>query len=171
MIFKDGYNKMLTLMNEYNNDTFKILHCTPGFKLFYDDECYGELFIYDLDKSDNKYKLAFPYLNNKPTFYTSKYYFKQSFTFNNLFPIKKILFEDFYINIPNETKNVLSIIYKGDLNICYYDKNHPEQHHSISYNNYKRFAYLEKYLINNIFIYIYILIHYIISKYFIVYIG
>jgi hypothetical protein len=66
MIFKDGYNKMLKLMNEYNNDTFKILHCTPGFKLFYDDECYGELFIYDLDKSDNKYKLAFPYLNNKP---------------------------------------------------------------------------------------------------------
>ncbi len=170
MIFKDGYYKMLNLMIEYNKDVFKILNCTPGFKLFYDDECYGELFVYDLDKTDNKYKLAFPFLNNKPTFYTSKFYFNQAFTYDHLFPVKKILFEDFYINIPNDTKTILGIIYSGDLNICYYDKNHPEQHHSVSYKSYRRFANFEKYLINKPFIYIYILIHYIIGKYFMVYI-
>ena len=79
MIFKDGYFKIKTLMNKYNNNHFSILHMTPGFKLFYDDECYGELFVYDFDEKINLYRMAFPIINhngsNKSTFLTSKLYY------------------------------------------------------------------------------------------------
>lgn len=170
MIFKDGYYRLLELMNNYNNDIHKILQCTPGFKLFYDNECYGELFVYDIDTKDNMYKLAYPYVDNNPTFYTSKLYFKQSFTYDQLFPTKKILFEDFYVSGPNMIEDVLHVIYRGDLNVCYYVKEQPEQHHSISYNIFKIYSSIEKLLINKYFIYIYAIIHYIIGKFFMVYI-
>ena len=119
---------------------------------------------------DNMYKLAYPYVDNMPTFYTSKLYFKQSFTEEQLFPTRKILFEDFYVKGPNMIESVLHVIYKGDLNKCYYVKEQPEQHHSVSYNMFKIYSKIEKYLVNKFLIYVYVIIHYIIGKFVMVYI-
>jgi lipopolysaccharide cholinephosphotransferase len=121
MIFKDGYFKMKTLMNKYNNNNFNILHMTPGFKIFYEKKCYGELFVYDYDEKIDLYRMAFPIIDNKSTFITSDIYFKhQKYKKTSLFPTKKTLFEDFYVRTPNNIKEILNTTYKGNLLECKY---------------------------------------------------
>ena len=170
MIFKDGYFKIKTLMNKYNNNHFSILHMTPGFKLFYDDECYGELFVYDFDEKINLYRMAFPIINhngsNKSTFLTSKlYYSHQKYKKKSLFPTKKILFEDFYIRVPNNILDVLINTYNGNLLECIYISEKNIQYESIKLNNYKFLEIIEKLVCNKIFIFIYIIIHWLINNF------
>ena len=175
MIFKDGYNKMKTLIDEYNNYPFRILNITPGFKLFYEDEPYGELFVYDYDEKIDLYRMAYPYINKngiyKPTFITSDIFFShQKYNKNDLFPTKIILFEDFYVRTPNNILNILSITYKGNLLECIFNYNLNNQHDIFKYNNYKYVYYVEKILCNKIFIFIYKIFMYIIKKNMIIFI-
>ena len=165
MIFKEGYLKMKTLMNKYNNEPFRILHITPGFKLFYKDECYGELFVYDIDEKMDLYRQSFPYINDKPTFITSNIYYNHlKFKKDIIFPTQKILFEDFYIRMPNNLIEALSITFKGNLLECKYIPELNNQHEIIHFKKYNLFSSIEKIICNKILIFIYIILHWFIAK-------
>ncbi len=169
MIFKEGYFKLKTLINEYNKNNFKILHITPGFKLFYKDECYGELFLYDYDESEKVYRMAYPYINengsNIPTFIISDlYYPKQRYKKEDLFPTQIVLFEDFLVRAPNNIKDVLLTTYKTNLLECVYSPNKNDQHHALNLNHYKIAVIIEKITVNKILLFIYIFINWLISK-------
>jgi phosphorylcholine metabolism protein LicD len=174
MIFKDGYFKLKTLMNEYNKGNFKILHVTPGFKLFYRDLCYGELFVYDLDEKINLYKMAYPYINHsndynedslEPTFICSDiHYPNQKYKKEDLFPTQIVSFEDFKVRAPNNIKNVLLITYKSNLLECVYSPDKNNQHQLLKYNHYKIAIFIEKITLNKFLLFIYIFINWLISK-------
>jgi hypothetical protein len=168
IIFKEGYLKIKNLMNKYNNNHYTIIHMTPGYKLFYDNECYGELFVYDNDEKLNKYRMSYPYIDNdKPTFMTSQiYYDNEQFNKDDLFPTKITLFEDFYVRVPNNITNVLLAIYKNsNLLECKYSYNKNQQYESVDYKKYSDFANVEKLLINKIFIFVYFILHWLVSKF------
>lgn len=164
MIFKDGYDKLLTLIHLFNNDHFDIIHITPGFKIFYNKQPYGELFVYDLNTQNNKYMMAYPYVNNKPTFYTGYIYYNwQLYNKEDIFPLKKIYFENFYVYSPNNINNILRQTYNGNLYECRYDPNHTEQHKNANYDIYNIGTKIERCLRFPIIVYIYYIIHYIIN--------
>ncbi len=166
MIFKDGYFKLKTLIDKYNNNHFSILHMTPGFKLFYENECYGELFVYDEDK-DELYKMAYPYINhsNNPTFITSRIFFPhQKYKKESLFPTQKILFEDFYIRAPHDIIDVLNITYTGNLLECKYNSKLNHQHEAIKINSFEIVTFIERKICNKIFLFIYVFFCWLISK-------
>ncbi len=168
MIFKDGYYKLKELINEYNQGNFKILNVTPGFKLFYKDLCYGELFLYDIDETLNLYRMAYPYIKidgyDKPTFITSDYYFpKQKYKKEDLFPTQILKFEDFEVRAPNNILSVLSITYKSNLLECVYSPKQNTQHHLMKFNHYKIAIFIEKITFNKYLLFIYIFLNWLIS--------
>ncbi len=164
MILRDGYNKLKKIMNLFNKDKFNILNIIPGFKVFYKNIAFGEIFVYDMD-NDNKIKLAYPYINDKPTFLASKLYFpRQKFNINDIIPTKKIKFEDFMIRVPNNIAAILNTTYRGNLLECRYYPVHHNQHMILEYKHYKIYSYLEKILLNKIFYFVYYLLHFLISK-------
>ena len=169
MIFKDGYDKMKTLMDKYNKDQFTILHMTPGFKLFYEDETYGELFVYDYDEKIGLYRMAFPYIihngSYKPTFLTSDiYYSHQRYKKSSLFPTKKTLFEDFYVRTPTDIVDVFNNTYNGNLLNCVFSADKNSQYESMKLSNYKFAQFIEKIVCNKILLFIYIFLHWLVDK-------
>jgi phosphorylcholine metabolism protein LicD len=166
MIFKDGYDKMKTIMDKYITNEFNILHMTPGFKLFYEDETYGELFVYDYDEKIDLYRMAFPYINhNEPTFLTSDiYYSHQKYKKSSLFPTKKTLFEDFYVRTPNDIVDVLTNTYKGNLLNCVFSADKNSQYESMKLSNYKIAHFIEKIVCNKFLLFIYIFLHWLVKK-------
>jgi phosphorylcholine metabolism protein LicD len=160
MIFRDGYFKLLRLLKEYNNNHFTILECTPGFKLFYNNSNYGELFVYDYDENTNKYKFGFPYINNKPTFITSDIYFTYSkYDKDELFPTKKVKFEDFTVRVPNKINNVLKNIFGNNFYECKYCSTKNNFYESFKLDKYKVFSKFEKIIIKHKLFLLYIIIH------------
>lgn len=130
-IFKDGYYKLLTLIDSFNKNPLgmTIVHCTPGFKVFYNNDCYGELFVYDLDKKNNKYRMAYPFYNNIPSFSTSDIYFShQQYNSEDIFPTHKIMFEDFYVRVPKNIVDILTTTYTGNILVCKYNPMQNSQH-------------------------------------------
>jgi hypothetical protein len=169
MIFKDGYYKLNTLINEYNKDNFKILHVTPGFKLFYKETCYGELFLYDLDEKMNLYRMAYPLLYRdgslKSSFITSDYYYpNQKYKKEDLFPTQIVLFEDFKVRAPNNIKNILLTTYSSNLLECVYSPDKNGQHDMMKMNHYKFAIFVEKITFNKYLLFIYLFINWLISK-------
>ena len=170
MIFKDGYFKLKTLMNEYNKGNFRILNVTPGFKLFYKDLCYGELFLYDLDEQINLYRMAYPYINHnedslEPTFITSDYYYpRQKYKKEDLFPTQIVKFEDFEVRAPNNISSILLTTYKSNLLECVYSPDKNDQHQLLKYNHYKFAIFVEKITLNKYLLFIYIFINWLICK-------
>ena len=177
-IFRDGYFKLKNLINKYNNNNYSILHMTPGYKLFYDNECYGELFVYDYDEKLGLYRMAFPYINQdfnnnsnnnfnyKPTFLTSYlYYNHQKYKKEWLFPTKKIIFEDFYLRTPNNIVEVLNITFKGN-NIleCIYNPEKNTQYESMKLSNYKLAQSIENIVCNKLLLFVYIFLHWFVNK-------
>jgi phosphorylcholine metabolism protein LicD len=170
MIFKDGYNKMKTIMDKYTNEKFTILHMTPGFKLFYEEETYGELFVYDYDENEDLYRMSFPYIyqngSYKPTFITSDIYYSYArYRIETLFPTKKTLFEDFYVRTPNDIMTVLSTIYKSNLLNCVFSADKNMQYESMKLSNYKFAHFLESIFCNKFFLFIYIFLHWLVNKF------
>jgi phosphorylcholine metabolism protein LicD len=171
MIFKDGYFKLKKLINKYNNEHYTILNMTPGYKLFYDNDCYGELFVYDFDKKMDNYRMAYPYINHNndsyiPTFLTSDIYYNyQIYKKNSLFPTKKTLFEDFYVRVPNNIVDVLNNTYKCNLLECIYSVNLNNQHEKIKLRSHKIATFIEKLICNKILIFIYIILHCLVNKF------
>ena len=169
MIFKKGYDKLLNLIDEYNSfDKFKIINCTPGFKLFYDNIPYGELFTYDYNQKEDCYMLSYPYINNKPTFHFSAIYFPWlKYKHDTIFPLQKIQFEDFEVMGPNNITRMLQINYKNS-NIleCIYNSQHNELHGRFGYNMYRILNISEKITFNKLLIILYIICHKIVKKIF-----
>lgn len=170
MIFKDGYEKMKTLIDKYNTKPFLILHMTPGFKLFYENEPYGELFVYDYDEKMDLYRMAFPYINkyglDEPTFITSDiYYSYQKYKKEDLFPTRKTIFEDFYVRTPNDIVNVLSKTYKSNLLECIFSADKNSQYESVNLSKYKFAQLIEKLFCNKILIFMYIFFHWLVNKF------
>lgn len=153
MIFHDGYIKLLTLLNKFNNNKLHIslIHSIPGYKIFYKDKTYGELFVYDYDIKLSAYRLAYPYINGKPSFKTSDLYYPyQIYSHSLLFPVKKLLFEDIYVNVPNDYKEVLNITYKGsNLLVCKYSEDKNIQYESINKSHYVLLGYVDKFLLRD----------------------
>lgn len=167
MIFKNGYMKMKDLMGEFKNDHFDIMNMTPGYKIFYDKKPFGELFVYDID-SDGLYKMAYPYIMDRPQFTTSKIYFPwQKYKKEDIFPVRKILFEDYYVYAPNNYNNILKTTYKGNMKECRYDPINIEQHFVLGYKMFYLGMLFEKLTCNMFLFYIYFLIHWLISKKFV----
>ena len=166
IIFRDGYFKLKTLMKEFENDNFNIINITPGYKIFYDKIPFGELFVYDMDmNTDGLYKLAYPYIMNRPMFTTSKLYFPwQKYKNEDIFPLKKAQFEDFIVCVPNNPLNILNTTYKGNMKECRFNADLNDQHCILGYNTYYCGMIFEKIFCNPLFFYIYYIVHLIISK-------
>jgi len=114
LIFKNDFDKLKLLLKEFNTGQHKIINCPPGFKIFYNKIPLGDIFVYDIDK-DFKFSKSYPYVNDKPLFYVNRIYFPWiKYNLIDLLPVKKTIFEDFSINIPNNTKNVLKINYPNN---------------------------------------------------------
>lgn len=147
LIFKEDYDKLKKIINLYNNEDHKIITINPGFKIFYKNIGFGDIFVYDIYK--NKYVKSYPYINNKPTFYTYKIFFNWiKYDRNDLLPIKKHQFEDFIINIPNKSNIILKINYpKHNLNYCLHNNYHSFIHKLQIYNLFKFLSICEKYLL------------------------
>jgi hypothetical protein len=160
MIFRDGYFKLLELINKYNNNHFTILQCTPGFKLFYDNINYGELFVYEYDEKYKKYRFSYPYCNNKPTFYTADIYFTYSkYDETDIFPTKLVKFEDFYVRAPNKINKILKIIFGNNFNECKYSSDKNYFYASCTLNYYIIASYMEKFIIKYKIFFIFIILH------------
>jgi len=153
MIFCEGYFKLLTLLNKFNNNNLHIslIDSVPGYKIFYKNKTYGELFVYDYDIKLQKYRMAYPYINNKPSFKTSDVYYPyQIYAHKVLFPVKKMLFEDIYVNVPNDYNEALQITYKGsNLLECKYSAEKNEQYETIDKTHYVLLGYVDKLLLKN----------------------
>ncbi len=166
MIFREGYYKLKKIYNSFNNDNFKLVNITPGFKLFYNNECLGELFVYDYDDTLGLYRMSYPYIDNdKPSFITSNIFFPhQKYKKDDLFPTRRTLFEDFYVRTPNNIINILTTTYRGNLLECVYDYKLNNQHEVLKYDNYKFLHNIEKFLCNKILLFIYILLCLLLKK-------
>ena len=153
MIFADGYFKLLTLLHKFNNNNLNIslIESVPGYKIFNKYKTYGELFVYDYDIHIQKYRMSYPYIINKPTFKTSDiYYPHQVYASSVLFPVKKMLFEDIYVNVPNNTTEALAITYKNSNMLeCKYNANKNSQYEYISKTHYSLLGHVDKLLLNN----------------------
>lgn len=164
MIFKDGYFKLKRLLNEFENENFNIINMIPGYKIFYNKIPFGELFVYDKD-IDNLYKMAYPYILNKPKFTMNKLYFPwQQYKEEDIFPLKKAQFEDFNVYVPNNPLNIIKTTYKGNLNECRYNAAHSEQHFILGYNTYYIGMIFEKIFCNVFLFYIYYIALFLISR-------
>jgi phosphorylcholine metabolism protein LicD len=176
MIFKDGYFKLQNLIDKFNdnpNNIFSILNMTPGYKLFYNNDCYGELFVYDLDEKTGLYRMAYPFIKQnsfyKPTFITSDIYYNyQRYKEESLFPTRKTIFEDFYVRTPNDIVDVLNNTYKGNLLKCIYNVNLNNQHEKIKLRGHKNAAFIEKLVCNKILLFIYIFFHWLIKRFIVI---
>lgn len=153
MIFNTGYFKLLTLIYEFNNNNLDISlqHSIPGYKIYYKNKTQGELFVYDYDKIQKLYRQSFPYINDKPTFKTGDiYYTYKKFSGHCLFPFKRMLFEDIYINVPNNYNLVLNIIYNNsNLLECKYSGAKNSQYESVNKKHYVLLGYIDKLLLSN----------------------
>jgi phosphorylcholine metabolism protein LicD len=159
-IFKDGYDKMLEIQDQFNRDGFRILHCTPGFKIFFNQVNYGELFVYDFNSKLNGYCMAYPYLDDTPTFYTHDLYFNTLYKKNDIFPLQQMLFEDFIVYVPNNIVNILKTLYSGNLLKCKYIDNKNDSYTRVNINHYSFLAKCEYYLTKNkLFLCIYYMMH------------
>ena len=169
MIFKEGYDKLLTIMEQFNSfDKFRIVNCSPGFKIFYNNVPYGELFTYDYNKSEDCYMLSYPYVNNKPTFHFSSIYFPWlRYHRDIIFPLQKIQFEDFEVMGPNNITKMLQINYKNS-NIleCVYNSQHNDTHGIFGYHMYRILNVFEKITCNKLLIIIYIICHKLVKNFF-----
>lgn len=164
MIFRDGYFKLKKLMKDFRNENFDILNISPGYKIFYNKIPFGELFVYDID-IDDLYKMAYPYIMNRPVFTMNKLYFPwQKYKKEDIFPLKKTQFEDFDVYIPNNPLNIIKTTYKGDLKECRFNADLNDQHFTLGYNIYYGGVIFEKLFCNLFFFYIYYIVHFIISK-------
>lgn len=169
IIFKDGYLKMKQLIGKFENEHINIINIIPGYKIFYDKIPFGELFVYDKD-SDGLYKMAYPYILNKPMFTMSKLYFPwQKYKEDDIFPLKKMRFEDFYVYTPNNPLNIIKITYKGNIRECRYNSDHHNQHFTLGYKIHYIGMLFEKIFCNIFFFYIYYIVHFIISRHIIVF--
>ena len=161
MIFKEGYDKMMLLQDTFNNNIFNILQCTPGFKIFYKGIPYGELFVYDYDTNAKVYRLAYPYLDDKPTFQTSSIYFDWlRYPKDVIFPLKTMSFENFTVSVPSNIVGMLKINYtKSNILECIYNVNHSTQHKKFKYDMYKFLHIFEKITCNKLLLIIWIIFH------------
>ena len=161
MIFKEGYDKLLTVMNSFNTSKISIVNCTPGFKIFYNNVSYGELFVYDYNPEEECYMLAYPYVNNTPTFLTSTIYFDWlRYPKDVIFPLAPIPFEDFAVYGPNNITKMLKINYpKSNILECIHNSAHNDTHTLINKSTYKFLSFIEKKVSCKLLLFIYIIIH------------
>lgn len=145
LIFYDDYLKLKNILNLFNNDEYKILNIAPGFKIFKNNIALGDLFIYD--NQNGKYCKAYPYVNEKPTFYVKDIFFNHiKYNLNDLVPIKKHKFEDFLINIPNNPNTILKINYPNS-NLLECIKFDQEIHLKYKYKHFKFLSVLENFFV------------------------
>jgi len=177
MIFKDGFFKLKKLIDDFSQDGFEIFTITPGFKVYYNKKPMGELFVYDYDTSIDMYRMAYPYIQliDKPLYITSNIYYPsfitsdiyypwQKYKSNDIFPLKKAYFENFIVNIPNNTLNILNTTYNNsNLKECHYDKQHTEQHRVANNKLYKIGSVIEKIITYPLLLFIYYIVHRIIN--------
>ena len=161
MIFKDGYEKMITLMKSFTTSKISIVNCTPGFKIFYNNVSYGELFVYDYNPKEECYMLAYPYVDKKPTFLTSTIYFDWlRYPKDVIFPLTRIPFEDFIVYGPNNIIDMLKINYpRSNILECIHNPIHNETHMLFKQPSYKFISFIEKIVSCKLLLFIYIIIH------------
>jgi hypothetical protein len=164
IIFKDGYYKLLKLIDKYNNNGHKLFHVIPGFKLFYKGKIYGELIVYDYNKENDKYMMSYPYINEKPTFAASITYDKEKFNESSLFPTKIVKFENFYVRIPNDEIDILINTYNEKLLDCVYYKYRNILHFIQTDYMFYIIRFIEICTVNKLFLFIYKLLIWI-TKY------
>jgi hypothetical protein len=160
MIFREGYEKLLTL-NTFNTSKISLVHCTPGFKIFYNNIPYGELFVYDYNPQEDCYMLAYPYIDDEPTFLTSKIYFDWlRYPKDVIFPLKSIQFEEFYVLGPNDIISMLKINYPtSNILECIHNPAHNDTHMLLEKPFYTFLSKIEKIVSCKLLLFIYILMH------------
>jgi len=140
LVFKNGFDKLDSLIDSFNNHRIKMLKMSPGYRVFVDTIFIGDIFVYGLNH-ESKYVKSYPYINGKPNYLIHKIYFPWiKYDLADLFPTSEMQFEDFKINVPHNIKKVLKVNYpKSKLDIC---KSYDQSTHSLL--SYDQFKYLGK---------------------------
>ena len=144
LIFKDGFKKLTHLINVFNNDKFKLLQLSPGYRVFVDNIFIGDIFVYDMNH-ESKIVKSYPYINDNPKHLIHQLYFPWiKYELSDLLPTHEMKFEDFKINVPHNIKKVLKVNYpKSKLTHCiYFDQS---LHSKYNYNHFYFFGILEYY--------------------------
>ena len=82
-----------------------------GYKIT-DKKYYPFIDIIVVEKTDNKFLLCYPLdENKKPTYETSKKWPQECFDVNDVFPLKKIPFEHFTVNVPKNYNKLIKNLY------------------------------------------------------------
>ena len=112
IILPDLYDHIYKNLKMYNKEMgiFTIIHCSIGYKIM-DSEygCLGDLFVYNL--RDDHYVLSGPVINGEHTYMMNKVFPFCNFHKSIILPFKKGLFENIYLNIPQDSAKCLELNY------------------------------------------------------------
>lgn len=85
-----------------------------GFKIRFPKTIYPFMDIFLVDKQENNYKYCAPIIFGEPTFKIQKIYEKFNTPINLVYPIRKALFENICVNIPNNPRELVLLNYGKD---------------------------------------------------------
>ena len=104
--------KLKELLDELNkvNSSYYWVETLPGIRIYYKDYAIVDFFV--CDSKDNKYMYSYPYDDGIPSFEVHMYCFpKIIFDKNQIFPVKKVQFEDMFISVPKNHTHALFVNY------------------------------------------------------------
>jgi phosphorylcholine metabolism protein LicD len=120
----NGYKKIVNNI-EYINKQFTIIQNLIGFKIYFDHISIADIFVVDYT-TNRKLVYSGPYVNNKSYFLLNKCFPKIIFTYDDIYPLNRIICNDIYVNVPNNyikilkqnyCKNVMNEVKFPSLNI------------------------------------------------------
>ena len=105
--------KLITLLQNLPNDLF-FIKCCGGYKILtknFFNTPRIDIYIIDYNPDTQCYGLCHPIINNKCSFYQQLQSSKACYPLHYILPLKKLKFEDIYINVPNLYEKIVSLRY------------------------------------------------------------
>lgn len=107
------YNQIKNLMNNINtNSNFNIFECAPGFRILDEkNDIHMDIFVVAFNPNTELIEYAAPIRNNIPSFLTNKIFKNEECKITDIYPLKKLKYENFNIYVPNKSIEILYRIY------------------------------------------------------------
>jgi hypothetical protein len=118
-------------INAINRDYVFAFYPMFGIKIYYKGYCYVDLIAFDfIDSSKTKIGYCSPNINGKNMILCSIIFANEVYHYGDIFPVKKMQFEDFEINCPRNSVEILTTNYspKALTEIVFPDENQTMLH-------------------------------------------
>jgi hypothetical protein len=132
---------LINIREKYGID---IIECTCGYKMYYDDNVIGDVFVFDYIDNNKFLVYSGPRIDDVSKFVMYNFVFPyMKFTPSDIFPLKRMRIGQTYVNVPNYPYNVLTVNYGSE---CLYTIIPPRiQHfHDNIFNNVHTSKYVNK---------------------------